>query len=415
MLYCTTASTRVRLLDQDTEPGAGYLRRLEIYPRPRQEMIHPIIYSNSPTPESLPLICQSQPQLQGLFLYSDLIPKMVFQLNAKDSMKSTWLHGDQSQWTYAHRMLARAHANHPEYDRDVPVHAKTDPVPYLSQRSQYLFIFTHAITPIAVQQILSWTAGWKSILAWQVFPLYLIGAASMVVRQSSVLRYLDHVHGYFDGDSRQRDGVPDVGVKKVVSELFMLLFGRSLLSFLFRYKTTSTPVAAMSSLQCWLWAQITSGNLPYCPRFLVLLVSSRHARHTRSVEVLSGYADEEPVIGDIIGVSLMTVLTLHALRGLSFEFDHWWICGTFILYGEAIGHSGLRVHMIAPSTLAHVLDYFGVALTIEDHDLHHRKGHRKSFDYGKQTRIWDRLLGTTHERYESGNVDYTNQAFLPIF
>jgi sterol desaturase/sphingolipid hydroxylase (fatty acid hydroxylase superfamily) len=55
-------------------------------------------------------------------------------------------------------------------------------------------------------------------------------------------------------------------------------------------------------------------------------------------------------------------------------------------------------------------------LCVEDHDLHHRQGWRKSHNYGKQTRVWDRLFGTCGTRIESvpDNVDYVNQAYMPI-
>ena len=55
-------------------------------------------------------------------------------------------------------------------------------------------------------------------------------------------------------------------------------------------------------------------------------------------------------------------------------------------------------------------------LVSEDHDLHHRKGYRKAHNYGKQTRLWDRIFGTCHERIESReeNVDYDTRVVVPI-
>jgi sterol desaturase/sphingolipid hydroxylase (fatty acid hydroxylase superfamily) len=38
-------------------------------------------------------------------------------------------------------------------------------------------------------------------------------------------------------------------------------------------------------------------------------------------------------------------------------------------------------------------------LCVEDHDLHHRLG-KSGMNYGKQTRIFDRIFGTTSERVE---------------
>jgi sterol desaturase/sphingolipid hydroxylase (fatty acid hydroxylase superfamily) len=39
-------------------------------------------------------------------------------------------------------------------------------------------------------------------------------------------------------------------------------------------------------------------------------------------------------------------------------------------------------------------------LAVEDHDLHHRFG-KSGRNYGKQTRIWDRVFGTIGERVET--------------
>jgi sterol desaturase/sphingolipid hydroxylase (fatty acid hydroxylase superfamily) len=54
-------------------------------------------------------------------------------------------------------------------------------------------------------------------------------------------------------------------------------------------------------------------------------------------------------------------------------------------------------------------------LIIEDHDLHHRKGYRKSSNYGKQTMLWDRLFGTKTPRLESENVDFDLEVHMPLF
>jgi sterol desaturase/sphingolipid hydroxylase (fatty acid hydroxylase superfamily) len=105
--------------------------------------------------------------------------------------------------------------------------------------------------------------------------------------------------------------------------------------------------------------------------------------------------------------------------GLRFPmgFYEWHVCQLYVLYAEVAGHSGLRIHATVPNPCAEVLRWFGMDLVIEDHDLHHRKGWRKSMNYGKQTRIWDRVFGTCGERIESleGNVDYADRVIMPVF
>lgn len=60
----------------------------------------------------------------------------------------------------------------------------------------------------------------------------------------------------------------------------------------------------------------------------------------------------------------------------------------------------------------YILQYFGMDLCLEDHDLHHRYGWKNSTNYGKQTMMWDTLLGTARERIEckADNIDWVNTA-----
>jgi sterol desaturase/sphingolipid hydroxylase (fatty acid hydroxylase superfamily) len=60
---------------------------------------------------------------------------------------------------------------------------------------------------------------------------------------------------------------------------------------------------------------------------------------------------------------------------------------------------------------------FDCHLIIEDHDKHHRQGCRTSGNYGKQTRLWDRVFGTCKDRIEcrQGNIDWDSPVPLPLF
>jgi hypothetical protein len=69
--------------------------------------------------------------------------------------------------------------------------------------------------------------------------------------------------------------------------------------------------------------------------------------------------------------------------GLPMWFYEWWICHQYIACIEVLGHSGLRVHLTGTSTLSWLLRMLDAEIVIEDHDLHHRKGWRKSNNYGK--------------------------------
>jgi sterol desaturase/sphingolipid hydroxylase (fatty acid hydroxylase superfamily) len=70
-----------------------------------------------------------------------------------------------------------------------------------------------------------------------------------------------------------------------------------------------------------------------------------------------------------------------------------------------------------PSPITWLLQLCDAELAVEDHDLHHRRGWKKSFNYGKQTRVWDRLFGSCLDRLEAkpDNIDYGTVVWMPIF
>ena len=67
-------------------------------------------------------------------------------------------------------------------------------------------------------------------------------------------------------------------------------------------------------------------------------------------------------------------------------------------YVEMLGHSGVRSYW--PHPILWWLKAFDMELAVEDHDLHHRFG-KSGKNYGKQTRVWDRIFGTVGERIET--------------
>lgn len=75
------------------------------------------------------------------------------------------------------------------------------------------------------------------------------------------------------------------------------------------------------------------------------------------------------------------------------------------------------MYFTSPQSFPFLLSLFNAEISLEDHDLHHRNGHRGlGGNYGKQTRMWDRLFGTVNERIEgpNSNLDYANPIKLGI-
>jgi sterol desaturase/sphingolipid hydroxylase (fatty acid hydroxylase superfamily) len=121
--------------------------------------------------------------------------------------------------------------------------------------------------------------------------------------------------------------------------------------------------------------------------------------------LLSAFASDEQDWGDILVIPLLTWAVVR------FDFTTWFMANQMIIWTEAFGHSGVRLHWITPMT-GYILRFFDMELCLEDHDLHHRAGWRNSANYGKQTRVWDKLFRSTRDRIEctDDNIDWVNTA-----
>lgn len=121
--------------------------------------------------------------------------------------------------------------------------------------------------------------------------------------------------------------------------------------------------------------------------------------------LLSAFASDEQDWGDILVIPLLTWLVFPV------NFPTWFMANQMIIWTEAFGHCGVRLHWQTPAT-GYVLRFFDMDLCLEDHDLHHRAGWRNSANYGKQTRLWDKLFGSTRDRIEckEDNIDWVNTA-----
>lgn len=354
---------------------------------------------------------------------------MTIKPNPKDSMKSTWRLADRSTWTRRHWAIELSNVYPVELDKPVPVHAKTDKMPHVSQWSQHLWILTYALLPLAAEQALITFTGLQSLHWLVLLVLYFNASTAIAVREVHILRRLGHKYGFLDGDVHERDGIPDVGVAQVAASIFKLTISRISMALYLTRNHRQSPAAAMSNWQWWAWLVVENAVYSVTLDFWfywyhramhdVPFLWKYHRTHHLTKHpnpVLSAYSDHEQEFLDMVGVPFLTYMTLWAV-GLKLGFCEWWICHQYVLYSEAWGHSGVRANFSPPSTLVWFLTMFNMDLVGEDHDLHHRKGWRKSFNYGKQTRVWDRIFGTCADRIEaaSHNLDYTNQVTMPIF
>ncbi|KJZ73104.1 hypothetical protein HIM_07488 [Hirsutella minnesotensis 3608] len=354
---------------------------------------------------------------------------MASKPNPKDSMKSTWRTADRSTWTWKHKILNFADVHPSTVDQPIPVHAKTDKIPHLTQVSQHAFILVQAFAPILVQQAWMSLSGFGSMHRVATFVLYFQAFNLGVVHEVHMLRRLAHRYGFLDGDVHERDGVPDVGVGKVIASLLKTTGARIAMAIYLTYLPDQAPLDVLSSPWWWAWLPFATGLYGVVLDFWFYVYHRAmhdvgplwkfHRTHHLTKHpnpLLTAYGDHEQEFFDMVGVPFLTYLTFRAM-GMPLGFFDWWICHQYIVYNEVWGHSGIRVHNTAATTWAWLLTALGAEIAVEDHDLHHRKGYRKSHNYGKQTRLWDRIFGTCHERIESreAQIDYVNTASMPLF
>lgn len=341
--------------------------------------------------------------------------------NPRDSMKSTWQKSDRSTWTIAQRRLNRLF---PVDDgRKVPVFQKSDPVPYVPQWRFHVWILLHALLPIAVQQAYVWCFAKNP----HAVGIYLIYAAAIIFnssRSARQTRELGFTYGWLDGDKNPRDGVPDVAVQSIFWGTVAAMQIRPMLVVMLSYGATQLP----SSINIWLlpveiglanlcldfwfyWYHRLMHELPFLWKFHRTHHLTKHPN-----SALTLYADHVQEVFDVVIIPSLGFFTMRAL-GFPMGFYETWICHQYLLFTESLGHSGLRVYAAGPSTLSMLWRYLGVEGIIEDHDLHHRTGWKKSHSYGKHQGLWDVLFGTNSHRLEckEENIDWNNPVKYPLF
>ncbi|GAO18942.1 uncharacterized protein UV8b_04992 [Ustilaginoidea virens] len=343
--------------------------------------------------------------------------------NPKDSVKSTWRRKDRKEWRIIHRLYEWLHILPSDLDRPVPVHAKSERVPYLDDWQQHCWILLHAFAPMLVHHLYIHLAG-RNLAPWQAVLFYSLAFKLNGIREFTILRNLGHRLGFLDGDAHPRDDVPDVGVFKVLSALVATSTFRPVFTIFLSYSVSQPPSTTnwrMLPVEVGLYGIILDFWFYWYHRLMhdVSFLWKYHRTHHLTKHpnpLLTLYADSEQELFDIAGIPLLTYFTMKAL-GFPMGFYEWWVCHQYIVFAELAGHSGLRMVASPPNPFNWLLRLFDAELIIEDHDLHHRKGWKSSANYGKQTRLWDRVFGTCRERSECQvqNIDWENRVSMPIF
>ncbi|KAJ3176226.1 hypothetical protein HDU87_005441 [Geranomyces variabilis] len=337
-------------------------------------------------------------------------------------MKTNWRKEGRSAWTFHERLLAFLDILPTTIP--APRHSEQDKIPYMPEWQMHRWILSRALPPLALHYAIVKSTGGAAWHPVAMVFFYAVWFKAIGIQQIWSLRWQGETYGFLDGQ-RARDDVPDGSAAKIVHSLSATSTLRPLLMVYLAY---DPKVHALVGPH-WLYLPLTIGLYGIVLDFwfywyhramhIVGPLWKYHRTHHLTKHpnpLLTLYADAPQELGDIIGIPALTFFTLR-MMGVPFNFYDWWLCGQYVVFSELAGHSGVRIHATPPSLLTPILRYFGGDLVIEDHDLHHRRGWRDSFNYGKQTRLWDRVFGTCAPRIESrlGNVDYEHPACIPLW
>ncbi|KAH8168256.1 fatty acid hydroxylase superfamily protein [Sarocladium implicatum] len=308
-----------------------------------------------------------------------------------DPIKSTWRTKDKSTWTPAHWFFEILNVHSTDLNKETPVHQKDDKVPYTPEWHSVRWVIVHSSMPLIIQQLYINYFG-RNFTPLQAFVFYSMAFKLIAIHQLQQLRATGHKVGFLDGDVHGRDGVPDIAVTKIVKSLLSTSTFRPLVSVFLAYRTSQAP-----SQMNWYWLPIEISLYGIILDFwfywyhrLMHEVNGLwkyHRTHHLTKHpnpLLTLYADLEQEIFDIVGIPFMAYATMRAV-GMPMGFYEWWIAHQFVMFAELAGHSGIRIHIPPPNPVTFVLRWFDCELLIEDHDLHHRQGWKKSGNYVQMT------------------------------
>ncbi|GAB7324343.1 hypothetical protein MBLNU13_g08298t2 [Cladosporium sp. NU13] len=189
----------------------------------------------------------------------------------------------------------------------------------------------------------------------------------MMAREGTVLIDLGAKVGFLDGDEHARDPITHANFAKTFFTVASFSILRpALLVFVAGYFdawnfNTISPWLPLELLlygiilDFWFYAYHRA-----CHEIGPFWKYHRtHHTTKHPIPVLSTFADGEQELIETILVPLLSYLTLRSGLRLPMPFYDWWICQAFILSAEIMGHSGLRVHAVAPGLASFVLEFVG--------------------------------------------------------
>ncbi|WFD35798.1 hypothetical protein MCUN1_002663 [Malassezia cuniculi] len=315
-----------------------------------------------------------------------------------------WRYKDASELNFAEKLMKKRNLI-PKSSRYVNYPQHKGKVPAYYEHYQYLHVLHFAVAI----PLIRWS--FTKLTGWNIHPIamHFLFIAVLYNLFGSVGDHLNKLalkFGYLDGKA-PRDTLPRELVPMMFKEMIIGLNLRAGMLVLLAYDRNA-PI----QLSWWLPVQlavmsITADFIYYWAHRATHEVGSLwylHRRHHTTKHpnfLFLSFADEPQEIFDAIAAPAI----MYMLYPVSFDTFSIWL--VLMLYIESMGHSGLRMYY--PAIIASpFLRPFKLELIVEDHDLHHREGWQKSFNYAKQSLLWDTLFGTTRPRIETGheNVEW---------
>ncbi|PWZ01895.1 hypothetical protein BCV70DRAFT_198176 [Testicularia cyperi] len=335
-------------------------------------------------------------------------------------LKSTWHQPEnRSTWRWYHKLLHALGVDPVPPNYTAVKRSKTEPIPVFNQLHLHLWIISRLAVPLGIQYAYTQLMG-RNMHPVGAYFLYSFFIKAFGINLIHSMRRLASTVGYLQAE-HARDGVPDHSVLKVMLSLMSVSTFRPMVAAFITYDRNE-PV----SISPWIIVQIPAYALAvdfwfyWYHRIMhesdtLWKYHKTHHKTKRPTSILSLYADLEQEWFDVLGIPLLAYYTLKPV--LPMNFYEWVICWTYIMFTELFGHSGIRAYGSPPAFTWTPLALLDSDLVIEDHDNHHSKGWKTSGNYGKGTRVWDRLFGTVIKREETlpELIDHSIKLSLPQY
>ncbi|KAL8276962.1 hypothetical protein RQP46_010597 [Phenoliferia psychrophenolica] len=229
------------------------------------------------------------------------------------------------------------------------------------------------------------------------------------------------VYGTLDEKKIGRDRIPDVSIPQLARGILTFMVARTFGEFRLKWNQNESPIANFGwttpvKMFCWLMVfdYFFYAYHRSCHEIDFLWRIHRQHHNTRHPSpVLAILADDLQEVIEIalcpLAATLIVPMSFHELylmvcycSYVEVSLSESWKgqTGTYSS-AQILGHTGIRASWEWPIT-GPILRLIGCELIIEDHDLHHRYG-KSGRNYGKQSRFYDVLFGTTTPREEMAN------------